>query len=94
MSRGIVEMERALMPCGKMAWPAYQLPSETRDFKSYFGACATGKCPKKHLARNSPFDVRRERRGIRTSTAFQSVESGTRRCVCSGVRRLGFESLW
>jgi hypothetical protein len=58
MSKGIMEMERALLPCGMMAWPAYQLP-EGRPFQSYFGACASGKCPKKHLARNNPFDMRR-----------------------------------
>ena len=49
-------MEAALLPCGKVAWPAYQLPGE-RSFKSFYGACCYGKCPKKGLQRNSPFDA-------------------------------------
>ena len=55
LSKGIWEMERALLRCGQMVWPAYQLP-QGGDFKSYFGACAYGKCPRKGLLRASPFD--------------------------------------
>jgi hypothetical protein len=58
MSKGIGQMEDALLPCGKVAWPAYQLPGE-RPFKSFFGACCYGKCPKKGLSRASPFDASR-----------------------------------
>jgi len=93
MSKGIMEMERALLPCGMMAWPAYQLPSETRVFKSYFGACATGKCPKKHLTRNNPFDLRRERRGIRTPSLpiWSQAPAAASDLVSEGW---AFESLW
>ena len=52
MSKGIGQMEEALLPCGKVAWPAYQLPDE-RLFKSFYGSCCYGKCPKKGL-RHSP----------------------------------------
>ena len=55
MSKGIGQMEDALLPCGKAAWPAYQLPNE-RLFKAFYGACAYGKCPKKAFSRASPFD--------------------------------------
>ena len=58
MSKGIGDMERALLPCGKMAWPAYQLP-QGGVFNSYFGACAYGKCPKKGLRQATPFDSTR-----------------------------------
>ena len=57
MSKGIGQMEEALLPCGKIAWPAYQLPGE-RPFRSFFGSCCYGKCPKKGL-RSSPFDASR-----------------------------------
>ena len=58
MSKGLSQMEDALLPCGKVAWPAYQLPGE-RPFKSFYGACCYGKCPKKGLACRSPFDASR-----------------------------------
>lgn len=56
MSKGIGQMEEALLPCGKVAWPAYQLPEE-KPFKSFYGACCYGKCPKKAFDRASPFDA-------------------------------------
>ena len=56
MSKGIGQMEDALLTCGKVAWPAYQLEGE-KPFKSFYGACCLGKCPKKGFVRNSPFDA-------------------------------------
>eukprot|EP00966_Prymnesium_polylepis_P320240 7376617-Prymnesium_polylepis.1 len=58
MSKGINQMEEALLPCGRVAWPAYQLPGQ-RPFTSFYGACALGKCPKRGLRRSTPFDASR-----------------------------------
>ena len=46
MSRSIPDLIRALLPCGRVAFEAMQLPGERRPWLSYKGSCAYGKCSK------------------------------------------------